>query len=149
MHANVCVCVCVCIKMPNITSTFLCLLQMGPAAPPLNQGNSALLWALWHDVDPSELFLESKETDRATTSMSLQSYESPYKYTPSFAFPSRRSHYAEVTRVRAKQNAARTKYCSTAPSIQPIVEEEEIAVKAKPSICEYILQMLNFHIHLI
>lgn len=104
---------------------------MGP--PPIDVDSRAnLLWALWHNIDPAELLAAAAE-ERADT-ISVESYEVPYKYTPSYAFPSRRSQYADVTRVKAQQNVARTQYCSTASdNVQSTVTDDKMAVLAKPS----------------
>lgn len=116
---------------------------MGPPNPAqlLDHTNASILWALWHNVDPSELVVPAAE-DRADT-ISVQSYQVPYKHTPSYSFPNRKPQYAEVVRIRAKQNAARVRYCSTAPALHS-ANEELIEIQTKPSMCK--LKLIKRHV---
>ena len=104
---------------------------MGP--PVVDHSRASLIWALWHNIDPQILAASTEE--RADT-ISVQSYEVPYKHTPSNAFPSRRSQYADVIRVKAQQNAERVRYSSTAPVSNHCTLEDEIVVQAKSSACK-------------
>ena len=106
---------------------------MGP--PVLDNNRASLIWALWHNIDPALLAATTEE--RADT-ISVQSYEVAYKYTPSNAFPRRKSQYANVAKMKARQNAARTRYTSTAPSLSRTEEENEMTVQACSTTCKYI-----------
>lgn len=97
--------------------------------------NASLLWALWHNIDQSELVPLTEELDRADT-LSVRS-EAPYKHTPTYAFPSRKSQYPETTRLKAMQNEVRTRFCSTLPDKDKSDDTQLLTVHAKPSTCEY------------
>ena len=102
---------------------------------PPSDHNASLLWALWHNIDPSELIQQSTELERADT-LSVRS-EVPNKYTPSYAFPLRKPQYPETTRLKAMQNEVRTRYCSDVPQSARLDNSQQLEVLAKSSTCRY------------
>lgn len=111
---------------------------------PIPDHNATLLWALWHNIDPSELVQQSNELERADT-LSVRS-EAPYKHTPTYAFPLRKPQYPETTRLKAMQNEVRTRYCSNIPQSNALDDSLQLEVLARSSTCKLTITSLKCYI---
>ena len=118
--------------------------------------SSAIVWAIWNDLDPHKLSLtlndSAASTDqlalrrssqeinqRVVTTLSATSRPSTEEESrappPGYEFPCRPTHYVDTARHRAKQNRAHAQYCSEINYLRH-PNGDSLMLQAQPSICE-------------